>query len=219
MATPPDVTPIRPGAAPDLNVVLADLVGRLDHQPVWSYMTQKLVKWFRYHFSLAARIELPDLADRVWLPDQEKSPIKITSLAEWTPLAADQRPAILVDRLDQDLDQKTAGIGERLMGGAPGFRYAHFVAGSHVVHCLGGREGEADNLANEIWRECSRFAHVFREAMCLYRFRAVKVGKRAQITETDGKQHYSTPVLLTYYYEESWKVTPLDEAAVAAILI
>lgn len=208
--------PIRPGVSPVLSTSTAGLVCRPDHQPVWTYMTSSLVKWMRYHFSSASRIEFPDLVGRVWTSDPETSPIKIASLAEWTPLATDQRPAILIDRLDQDLDQSRAGIGERMMGGPPGL-HAHFLAGAHVIHCLGGREGEAEILAAEVYRECSRYAHVVRESMGLIRFRASKVARRAQIPDTEGKQHYTTPILLNYYYEESWKTSREDEEEVTAI--
>jgi hypothetical protein len=172
-----------------------------------------IVGVLRWHFSDPTRIEIPDLVDRVWVAN-ETSPIVISSLAEWNPNNSSERPAIFVDRLDQDRDLANRGIGDQLQGGKPG-NFAFFVTGAHVVHCVGGREGEAEILAKEVWRELSRFGPIIRPALCLLRFMPVKIGKRVELTE--HKQIYTVPVMLTYGYIEEWRVNALDESEITAI--
>lgn len=209
-----DAPAVRPGAAPTLSVSGTGLAAGRQVQPVWLRITGALVRVLRWHFGDATRIEHPDLADRVWTEDTERSPIQISSLAEWNPKNAGQRPAILVDRLDQDRALDKRLIGDQYQGVRPGYLW-WLKTGSHVVHCLGGREGEADVLAWEAERDLSRFADVIREALCLHRFVAVKTGKRTQLD--DEKEHYTVPLVCVYGYEESARVFPRDEAAVAAV--
>lgn len=206
--------PIRTGAAPTLDVTAAGLELNRTWQPGWVRMTPVLVKWIRYHFSLATRIEHPDLVGRVWT-DQPSTPIFISSLAEWAPNTAGQRPCVLVDRLDQVKDTSKRGIGDQLMGIKPG-KFAHFMQGRHVVHCLGGREGETDLLAWEVWRELTRFAPVLRERLCLTQLIITGIGKRIQLT-AETKEHYTVPIEMSYAYQESWIVNPLDEEEITAI--
>ena len=199
---------IRPGAAPQLDVPTVGFDDQGNLYPIYYAMTEMIVRWLRYHFSAATRIEYPSLTDRVWTTDQERSPIQITSLAEWKPTNANQRPAILIDRQEQEKDMNVRSIGDQLHGIKPG-AYQHFVNGQHVVHCLGGREGEAETLAAEVWRELVRFAPVARERLCLWRFLPVRVGKRTQLDE--HKEVYTVPVICIYSYSEAWKIRPLDE--------
>jgi hypothetical protein len=208
--------PIRAGAAPTLDIPGAGLDQNVLWQPAWVRITDALVKWLRFHFSAATRIEHPSLIDRVWVDDKSASPITITSLAEFDPVAAQQRPAILVDRLDQDLDMNNRPIGSQLQGGAPG-QFGHLLVGRHVVHCLGGREGEAELLAFEVWRDLSRFAPLLRERLCLVRLLPNRIGKRVKLSNEEHQQHYTVPVEVMYAYFEQWRAYPADEAEVTAI--
>lgn len=207
--------PIRAGAAPTLDVTAAGLRERQLVQPAWIRVTEGLVKIIRYHFSDATRIEFPDLIDRVWVPDQATAPIFISSLAEFAPVASQQRPAVLVDRLEQDKDMEKRGIGDQLMGIAPG-RYAHYMRGRHVVHCLGALEAEAELLAAEVWRELVRFAPVIREALCLNQFIPQRVGKRVQLSDS-FREHYTIPIEIAVTYEEAWSLRATDEVEVTAV--
>jgi len=212
-----DADPIRPGAAPTFDPVTTGIDARGCIQPAYLQITDSLVSWLRYHFSLASRIEYPALVDRVYLPnDREKSPIQISSLAEWNPKNAGQRPAVLVDRLEQDKDMQNRPIGEAFQGITPGY-YGNFMLGQHVIHCLGGREGEAELLAAEVFRDVDRFAPIARQRLNLLRFTCVKVGKRRQMEES--REHYSVPVICVYGYQNAWKITPLDEAEITTIRV
>ena len=204
-----DVLPIRTGAAPTLSIEGARLQVNPQYTPVSIRMTGAIVNWLRWHFGAASRIEFPVLVDRVWTANDETSRITIASLAEWKPVVSDHRPALLVDRLDQNKDMNLRGIGDQLQGIKPG-TYCHYLQGSHVVHAIGGREGEAEFLAHEVWRELVRFGPVARRALCLERFLAFNMGKRVQLSD-DHKETYTVPVVSTYGYQEAWKVRPLDE--------
>lgn len=210
----PQPNPVRPGVDPQLNLAQAGLVARPGQGPPWLSMTQTLVRFLRWAFGSPTRIEFPALVDRVWTPD-EASPIWISSLAEWSPAKANQRPALL-DRLPQKLDQARAVLGRQFQGVRQG-QYTHYMGGAHVVHCLGGRDGEAEFLAAQAFRWLAFYANQIQEALCLVRFRAVEVGKRVQLSE-EHKEHYSVPIPLEYYYQENWKVYPTDESEVMGIL-
>lgn len=211
-----DAPSVRPGAAPTLSVSGSGLAAGQQIQPAWLRITAAIVRVLRWHFGAAGRIEHPDLADRVWTADQEQSPIQIASLAEWKPANAGQRPAVLVDRLDQEKDVARRLIGNQYQGVRPGYLW-WLKTGSHVVHCLGGREGEVDVLAWEVERDLARFANVIREAVCLHRFDVVTIKKRTQLDDEHGTHHYTVPVVCTYGYEETARVFPLDEAEVTAV--
>jgi len=211
-----DADPIRPGAAPTLSITGAGLGDLAAQQPMCVRMTDALVSWLRYHFSAVSRIEYPNLTSRVYNDNQEVTQIVIDSLAAWKPQRSGNRPAILVDRLDQEKDMAHRVIGDQFQGVKEGF-FWHLMQGAHVVHCIGGREGEAEILASEVWRELVRFGPVARQALCLMRFLPVKWGKRVQLDEY--KEHYSVPVVCTYTYEETWRIRPLDEAEITGIAL
>lgn len=208
-----DVAPPRPGVAPRINLPAAGVVPQPTQTPQWHRITPALVRILQAHFSVATQIEDPNLVARVWT-NQPSSPIVISSLAEWNPGTANNRPAILVDRLEQNRDQAKAIIGDQQQGVRPG-SYAVFMTGAHVVHAIGGREGEADILAKEIWRELAKFAPIIAPRLCLNRMRVMGVGKRTELTE--HKQIYTVPVAVVYDYIEQWRVYPTDEAEVTRI--
>lgn len=211
-----DADPVRVGAAPALNVVSAGLVALSTIQPIWSRITEALVRWLRYHFAAAARIEHPDLVNRVWTTDRERAPILITSLAEFAPNESNKRPALLIDRFDQELDLSKRPIGGQHMGQRPD-NYWQLMMGQHVVYCVGAREGEAETLAWEVWRDLTRFAKIAARALCLLRFQPVKIGRRTQLPEFD--QTYAVPVICMYGYEEMWRTFPTDELGIDAIRV
>lgn len=208
-----DLSAYRPGAAPELDLPAAGIVPRPSQGPQWDFLTAVTVRWLRYHFGAVTRIENPQLIGYVWTA-AESSPIMITSLAEWKPETSNQRPAILVDRLEQNRDMTTRAIGDQYQGVRPGHYYARFL-GAHVVHVLGGREGETDFLAKEVWRELVRMSPVVGPRLCLDRLLPMSVGKRQELGE--HKQTFTVPILMTYGYAEAWRLYPTDEEAINAI--
>lgn len=210
------VPPVRPGADPVLDVNQAGLTAKPTLQPAYLKVTDALTAWMRWHFGAASRIEFPDLVGRLWNGTPEASTIWIGSLATWNPQKSGERPALLVDRLEQQLDLSKRGINDQLQGGPP-FSFYCYMTGQHVVHCLGGREGEAELLAAEVWRELRRYAHVARDALCLVRFLPVSPGKRTQLSD-EHKAVYTVPVVVQYGYAESWQAVPRDEAEIRQII-
>jgi len=209
-----DSLPIRPGAAPILDTGEVRFTTFAATQPIWVRMTDVLLRWLRYHFSAAARIEYPDLVGRVWT-DNESSPIVIASLAEWKPTTSDQRATILIDRLDQETDMNTRPIGPQYQGVRQGY-FTDFMRGQHVVHCIGGREGEAEYLAAEVWRELKRFAPIARDYLCLYRFLPERIMKRRQLSD-DYKETYTVSIPVFYYYQEAWRLNNTEEVPITEI--
>lgn len=210
-----DADPIRPGADPRLDVNAAGLRNRQTLNPASIRMTGALVGWLRYHFGLASRIEFPNLAGRVYTSDPGTTQIWIGSLAEWKPELSGKRPALLVDRLAQDFDMQHRVLADQFQGIKPGF-YCDFMQGTHVVHCVGGREGETDFLAYEVWREFGRYRNIARDALCLHRFLPLQIGKRVQLAD-EHKEHYTVPVIVAYAYEQTWRVRPLDEVEITQV--
>lgn len=210
-----DVDPVRPTTDPTFDVTASGLRDFTTTQPIWERITAALAIVLRQHFSLASRIEHVDLVDRIWNSNDELAKIQIDSLAKWKPTTAGARPAVLIDRLDQDRDLANRAIGNQYQGVRAG-HFAAFSVGQHVCHCLGGREGEVEILAWEVYRNLSRYAHVIRDALCLLRFETVKIGKRVQLSE-EHKEHYTVPVLVMYAYQEAWRTYPTDESEITAI--
>lgn len=210
-----DAPPIRPGAEPTLDVGAVRFAAETAIQPIWIRMTPVLVRWLRHHFSAESRIEFANLIGRVWTGNVETTGIVITSLAEWKPDMSGERPSILVDRLDQVEDLAKRPIGMQFQGVRPG-HFMSFMQGQHVIHCLGGREGEAEFLACEVWREMKRFAPKVQKYLCLYRFQPERIMKRRQL-EDEVKEHYVTSVPVSYYYDESWRLYDTDETEVTNI--
>lgn len=209
-----DVSAFRPGAAPVLDLAAAGITPRPNQQPQWHLLTPALVRLLQQHFSVATRIEDPNLVDYVWT-DTESSPIVISSLANWKPDSTNARPALLVDRLEQSRDMSKRAIGDRYQGVRPG-HHSFMMQGAHVVHVLGGRDGEADSLAREVWRDIARFAPILGPKLCLLRLLPMQIGKRVQLDE--HKQTYTVPVPIQYGYFEAYRLFPTDEAAVTAIV-
>lgn len=209
-----DAPPIRPGAAPILDTGEVRFTTFAATQPIWLRITDALLRWLRFHFGAASRIEYPNLVDRVWT-DNESSKIVIASLAEWRPTQTDERPALLVDRLDQETDMNTRPIGPQYQGVRQGY-FTDFMIGRHVVHCLGGREGEAEYLASEVWRELKRFAPIAREYLCLYRFLPERIMKRRQLSD-EHREHYACSIPVFYGYQEAWRLHPNPEVSVTQI--
>jgi len=208
-----DATSYRPGSNPTFQGSTAGLDPTLSQQPVWHLMTRFLVGVLRQHFGTQAAIEDPAMFNRVWT-NAPSSPITIASLAEWKPQDTQQRPAIYVDRLEQTVDMSKRSVGNQLHGLMPAF-YNTIFDGSHVVHCLGGREGEAELLAHEVWRQLHEFAPQIQKELCLLRFLPVKVGKRVQFQSTT--EQYSVPIEIIYGYQETWRIKNLSESQLNAI--
>jgi hypothetical protein len=211
-----DAPPIRPGAEPTLDTGAVRFTDEAGLQPTWIRMTSVLVRWIRHHFSAASRVEFPNLAGRVWTSDPDTTEIVITSLAEWNPRRSGNRPSVLVDRLDQSPDLSKRPIGPQWHGVRNEYYYTHFVNGQHVVHVLGGREGEAEFLAAELWRELIKFSPVVQKYLCLHRFQVLQLTKRQQLSD-EHKEHYACSLPCFYYYEENWAVKPLSAREVTSI--
>lgn len=210
-----DAPPIRPGAEVTLDAAAVRFTEESTWQPVWIRMTPVLVRWLRHHFSVASRIEFPNLTERVWTNDPATTGIVITSLAEWNPRQSGQRPTILVDRLDQQEDLSKRPIGMQFQGIRKDY-FMSFMQGQHVIHCLGGREGEAEFLADEVWREMKRFSPRIQPYLCLYRFQPLSITKRRQLSD-EYKEHFVTSVPIMYYYDESWRLYNVGESEVTNI--
>lgn len=207
--------PGRPGHLATLQVS-AVTSGLLDHDWPPLKMTKAMLNWMRYHFGETSRIAHPDLKDRVWV-DNESTPILIQSLAEYSPNVANLRPAILVDRLEQKPYART--LDTRRIGGC-GYgtaekQYQQHWIGQHVLYCVGGREGEAELLAGEVFKEIFGFCKVLRVPLCLEKFDVLPVPKRTKIEEF--KETWSTPVGIEYGYVMSSRAYELDVAQLAKV--
>jgi hypothetical protein len=166
----------------------------------------------RYHFADTTRIVLDELADKVWI-DTAETPIIIGSLAEYNPEQANNRPAILVARLAQQ-PAGEKGIDHRRMGGCgPGdaavIRHMMW-SGAHVIHCIGGREGEGELLASEVWSEITGFLNLVAPRICLIRAECNGVAPRTLMEE--HKETWTSPIGIAYTYWRSTREYPLDVA-------
>lgn len=196
----------RAGASPALDVRIFNSLPR-----TWPLqkVTNLLLLWMQYHFGLASRIVQPQLADKVWT-NSPASPILITSLADFKPTDSQKRAAILPARQTVKMHQESRGLGANRQlagcGHGPLRRvYQKYMIGRHLIHCVGGKEGEAEVLATEVYEEISDFCPIIQEALCFVTFRCDEIGPRMQLEE--HKQTYTVPVLVDYAYVRSWEIT------------
>lgn len=173
---------------------------------------ETLLKWLRYHFADAANIVYPDLQGRVWT-DTDSTPIVIQSLAEFDPAKTAERPAVLVQPYGVAPVEPRSINNQRLGGCGVGNTrqlYARLWKGRFLVHCVGGREGEAFLLAAEVADELDGYAPVVRPALCLERLEMVGIDQRRRLEE--HKDTWTMPVGLEYAFWRSREITPLDAA-------
>lgn len=166
-----------------------------------------LLLWLRFHFGAAGRATRPALKPYVWT-DSPASPLHIGTLAEYQPAVDGVRPCLLVERGDQREDPAARGIGwNRLGGQAAGPRYVVVPkTGTHVVFCVGGREGEVDEFAREVENEADAFCRAVAERLGLRRFYCTSVGRRQKLSE--HKDTWTSPVFFGYDYDVSQTVQP-----------
>lgn len=177
-------------------------------------VTKGALAWLRFHFGEAGRIHCPQLKNLVYVPDgpdgEPTTPLVISTLAEYRPNDASRRPAVLVERGDQQLEGAAAGIGLRELGT---FQLNHTVPmhGSHTVFCLAGREGEIELLAAEVLLELVGFHQQAADRLCLRRLRAPAMGRRVRLDEP-FKDTWTVPIHITYDYDVRFQVTPAAPA-------
>jgi hypothetical protein len=208
--------PSRPGAMATLDLNAIGATGPSTLPPPLR-LDEVLLRWMRYHFAAASRITLEPLSGKVWT-DTPDSPILIQSLAEYSPDVAQGRPAVLVAMLEQTPDPNRP-IDDRRMGGCgPGAAelvYHQFHVGKHVLHCIGGKEGEANLLAFEVYREIVSFGPVVRPRLCLHRLVGLGIAPRTKLEE--HQETWTVPVGLGYGYCWSSRVFPLDTPDLAGV--
>lgn len=165
-------------------------------------VTRLLLTWLRFHFSSAGLISDPALRARIWRSDAS-TPIVIDTLARYDP-ASDNggNPCLLVERSDQQRygDAETiAGVTGGL-GAGTGYETWTPMIGTHAVFCTGGREGEAEALAAEVFLEASGFCvEVLASGLAPFlRFRPTGVAARRPLP--GPKEIWTVPVMFEYHY-------------------
>ncbi len=168
--------------------------------------TVAMLRWLRYHFGSADRIVDPALKDRVYTADDTNiNGLHIGTLAEYTPAEDSFRPCLLIEANDQDIAQQGQTLGQKRFGGTED-RVVTPMTGSHVVFCLGGREGEAAVLASEVMQDAAAFIQVISERVGATRLRMTKRGRRQQLLEY--KDVWTVPVFFEYQWVIESLVTP-----------
>lgn len=179
-------------------------------QPDWvpQRVTKSLVLWCQFHFSNANLITRQCLKGYVWV-DDNSSPINIGTLAEYQPAKDGGRPTLLIERGEQQLQSNAATIGLQYHGlnSNLGVKQYNFpCTGQHVIFCVGGREGEADELAAEVLNESIAYCGIVGERLNLRRFRPVGIAQRQQLQ--DHKETWAVPVHYLYEYDITAQVQP-----------
>lgn len=179
--------------------------------PDWppSRLGRALLLWLRYRFGAPERITRPALRTAIWTPEPG-SPLVIATLAEYDPARDGTRPALLVERSDQDLDLRPLSIGMQRHGAQPNSIVAPLV-GQHVIFCLGGREGEADAYAAEIFVDLVAFCNIVASRLGFRRLRPYKVGTRRKLEEY--KEIWAVPIFIQYEYDYTTDVRPAAESS------
>lgn len=171
-------------------------------------ITGYLRQWFMAHFSVAARIENPQLRSKLWNENRLQTEIEVEDVLRWKPSTTEFRPALLIARNDYKVLR--FGIDDRMMGtdwDARGVaHHAGFLEGSHTVFAVSNLPAEAELLGGEVYRELHQFGPTIREELDLKRFAVGMFGKAFEIEEARG--NYAVPVPVGCAAEETWQILP-----------
>lgn len=196
---------IRPGANPKIDIEQSQIPTCLRYAiPI--KISEAILKILRHHFSDANNIELPQITNKIYdHNNRESSPLWIGSLAEWNPAITGNRPAILVERLDQKYIHEMRTFDDSIQIDTPRNYYVKFFEGQHLIHVLGGRELESEYIAYETFMQISNFSPIIRSALDLILFLPYGITRRRQLSK-EYKEHYSIQIPITYRYQEIWRI-------------
>lgn len=134
--------------------------------------------------------------------EQQTNVLIVTPFA-WRPDIADQRPAIVVRRLEWRPHRMGLSDGQiRYKEHKPFAEFIVGYSGSHVILCHSRESGEVDMLVEEVMNCFLWLGPFIRRALRLASFSAPLIDKVAM--HTVNRDYFVCPVVLKYEWTEGW---------------
>lgn len=174
-------------------------------------ITGLLMRILSNHFADPRLIMDPDLKKYVWSSDPATSKLRIVPNTRFDPATAGMLPALIVKRGALQSGRKI--IGDRMGPADQNARetgtvdYVRLVSGSHRIFCIAETDGEAENVAHEVFHALTFLGPAI---VALPYFMDLQVVGLGELGALDGLgNQIGVPVDLTYAYEDAWSIQPL----------
>jgi hypothetical protein len=171
-------------------------------------ITGLIMRVLANHFANPALIMDPDLKQYVWSSDATLSKIRITPNTRFDPKNAGQMPALIIKRGDLQSQRKLMGdrmgVSNRETGAVD---HVRFVSGNHRVFCIAETDGEAENIALEVFHTLTFLSPALVGLPYLMDFQVVGMGELGVLDGLGNR--IGVPIDITYAYEDAWTIQPL----------
>lgn len=170
----------------------------------------------KYHFSLSSRIVIPELRQYVYT-DDHNSKIRIVMNTVWDPTNEGSKPAIIVKRGVQQSQRQVIGDkgeSDSIIDNITS--YAKFIHGSHRIMCIGGSDGQTEDLAKEVFFLFTCLSPIFRDILPFHDIQTAEIGELGVIEDTGHA--LAVPITVSYAYEYGWKIRTIAPTLYRAIL-
>ena len=165
------------------------------------------------HFSMPERIFLKkSLGTLIWKPTTEQSAdtaIAIQQATDFDPNQANQRPAILVKRMQfdaQPLGMDATGRATQILADKSyaGEVYDTLWVGTHEVRCLSKTDGMSELLAQEVYQMLLKYGPVYCSEFKFSKFWPSKMGATVKVKEYG--EHFCCPIQIDWAAAMRWQV-------------
>ncbi len=171
-----------------------------------------LMRILATHFSSPALIMTEHLKQYVWNQDSSLTKLRLALNTHFDPKAGGMLPALIIKRGDIGSERK-AGFGDRnestsLKEMHEGVQnYVRFHVGSARVFVIAEADGEAEDLALEVFDTLTFLAPMIVERLPFHDFQVVKLGQLGVLDNLANK--IGVPIDITFAYEYAWAIKPL----------
>lgn len=188
---------------PDIKILDNEYLGRTIIRP--RFMTSVILNILRHYFtrpSLLVTERFQKKPNRGLEPDQHDN-VLIISTGSWRLKSADERPALVVRRLEWRPIH--LGMGDGQVRYDPANAQAEYMIafqGGHAIYAHSREQGEVEALVEEVINCFLRMAPFIRRMLRLARFRLVNVDKVSMYTM--NRDYFVCPMMLQYTWSENW---------------
>lgn len=188
---------------PPLNLLDTEYFGIYPVRPL--SLTKAFLNILRHYFTnpdLLRTDRFKNKPNKGLTVEQQTSVLIVTPFA-WRPEVADQRPAIVVRRLEWR--PQRLGVSDGQIRHKEGKKYTEFVmaySGSHSIVCNSRESGEVEMLVEEVMNCFIWLGPLIRRALRLATLSAPIIEK--VMMHTINRDYFACPVVLKYEWTEGW---------------
>ncbi len=163
------------------------------------------------HFSDPTLIMTESLKQYTWSKDPATNHIRVVQNTRFDPVQAGLLPAVICARGALQSDRRA--MGDRidtidLTDADDGIQtYARFITGSSKLFCVAEADGEAEDLALEVFDTLTFLAPMIERYLPFHVFEVVGLGELGVLEGLGNK--IGVPVEVRYTYEYAWKIQPI----------